>query len=81
MASIRYALINNKVIPIHKVVIHSFEITQYTDLPNQADLWNNSSAGIFVHKHKLSKLTLIEETNYASLTTKFAVIAELEEKN
>lgn len=84
MAVIRHKVVDGKVIPIHKVVVHRFNVGDCDDpvLYAASPLyhWEKSEAGQFIMEFAEAAPIWHQTHNVMTMGYEFAVVAEIEEK-
>ena len=84
MDKVRYTVDNDVVKEIHKVVVHTFAMSDVEDPDIYAAGplfdWERSEAGQFVMKHAIDKPEWHKFMDYATVGYRYIVIAELEAK-
>lgn len=75
---------NGKVIPIHKVVVHKFNVSDCEDPVVYAASplyhWEKSDAGKFIMEHAESPPSWHQNPSVMTMGYEFAIVAEIAEK-
>lgn len=82
MASIRYHVVDGKVVSFYKTVVHRFTIpdTEFaTNSERQLVEWRFSTPGQFVAEHTTECPELHQFRNVNNFSYDFAIVAELEQ--
>lgn len=84
MAKIEHKLVNDKVLTYHKVVVHTFLLSDVEDPELYAAGpiwdWQQTEAGKFVLEHAAEQPVFHSQIDHQSYGYKFAITAILEEK-
>jgi hypothetical protein len=81
MGAVRYKIVDDEVIPIHKVIVARFEIFRGSaDQHYTIRAWFQSDPGKFVTKHAIEPPKVESVVSSITYDTNYYIIAELEEK-
>lgn len=81
MGAIRYKLIDDEVVTIHKVLVARFEtFSGSADQRHRIRDWFQSDQGKFVTKHAIEEPKIVSLVSPIHYDTNYYVTAELEEK-
>lgn len=85
---VRYQIVTesgiDRVIEIHKIVVHRFRLADVDDPDIYAAQpiyeWQQSEAGKYIMQNALSQPTILNQLSHNTLHMDYAIVAELEKK-